>query len=90
MRQHKENTNSPIKRKTMARKQTANTIIDTTKETHAPKNNGLKVKIDDLRTFEPLTDNQNYSLMPTNEVITLLHCTELQVQARHSVHYTRR
>ena len=42
----------------MARKQTANTIIDTTKEAHMPKSNGLKVKIDDLRTFEPLTDNQ--------------------------------
>jgi predicted ribonuclease YlaK len=58
MRQHKENSNLPIKRKTMARKQTANTIIDTTKETHMPRSNGLKVKIDDLRTFEPLTDNQ--------------------------------
>ena len=58
MRQHKENSNLPIKRKTMARKQTANTIIDTTKEVHLPKSNGLKVRIDDLKTFEPLTDNQ--------------------------------
>ena len=58
MRQHKENSNLPIKRKTMARKQTANTIIDTTKEVHPPKSNGLKVRIDDLKTFEPLTDNQ--------------------------------
>ena len=51
MRQHKENSNLPIKRKTMARKQTANTIIDTTKEVHLPKSNGLKVRIDDLKTF---------------------------------------
>ena len=58
MRQHKENTNLPTKRKTMARKQTANTIIDTTKEVHMPKSNGLKVRIDDLKTFQPLTDNQ--------------------------------
>ena len=59
MKQHKENTSLPVKRKSMARKPTANTIIDTNKETHLPKpNNGLKIKIDDLRTFEPLTDNQ--------------------------------
>jgi hypothetical protein len=32
MRSHKENSNLPIKRKTMARKQTANTFIETTKE----------------------------------------------------------
>jgi hypothetical protein len=57
MKQQKETFNQP-KRKTMARKQTANTIIDTTKEVHLPKSNGLKIRIDDLRAFEPLTENQ--------------------------------
>ena len=58
MRQHKENTNPPIKRKSMTRKQTANTFIETTKITPLKTTNSLKIKINDLKTFEPLTDNQ--------------------------------
>jgi len=53
---HKENNNPPIKRKSMARK-SANTVIDT-KVTPIKSTNSLKIKIDDLRTFDPLTDNQ--------------------------------
>jgi predicted ribonuclease YlaK len=39
----------------MARKQTANTETITTQQ---QKNNQLKIRIDDLKTFEPLTNNQ--------------------------------
>lgn len=39
----------------MARKQTANTETITTQQ---QKNNQLKIRIDDLKTFDPLTDNQ--------------------------------
>ena len=39
----------------MARKQTANTV---TIKTEAKPNNHLKLRIDDLKTFEPLTENQ--------------------------------
>lgn len=31
---------------------------DTHKHKHQPANNGLKIKLDHLKTFEPLTDNQ--------------------------------
>ena len=58
MRSHKENFNLPIKRKTMARKQTANTFIETTKVTPIKTTNSLRIRIDDLRTFDPLTNNQ--------------------------------
>jgi predicted ribonuclease YlaK len=39
----------------MARKQTANTETITTQQ---QKNNQLKIRIDDLKTFQPLTNNQ--------------------------------
>ena len=39
----------------MARKQSANTETITTQQ---QKNNQLKIRIDDLKTFDPLTDNQ--------------------------------
>jgi len=39
------------------RKEVANTEIDTQPKTR-PVNNTLKVRIDDLKTFEPLTENQ--------------------------------
>ena len=58
MRQHKENPNIPTKRKSMARKQTANTFIETAKVNSPKPTNSLKIKIDDLRTFDPLTENQ--------------------------------
>ena len=42
----------------MARKQTANTFIETTKVTPIKTTNSLRIKIDDLKTFQPLTENQ--------------------------------
>ena len=54
----KENTHVIIKRKSMARKQTANTITETAKVTSLKTTNSLRIKIDDLKTFQPLTDNQ--------------------------------
>jgi len=57
MRQHKD-PHQPIRRKTMARKQTANTFIETTKVTPIKTTNSLRIKIDDLKKFDPLTENQ--------------------------------
>jgi len=42
----------------MARKQTANTFIETTKVTPIKTTNSLRIKIDDLKKFDPLTENQ--------------------------------
>lgn len=42
----------------MARKLTAVKNDDATMEKSKPVNNSLKVRIDDLKTFDPLTDNQ--------------------------------
>ena len=58
MRSHKENTNLPAKRKTMARKQIANNSTEITKVVPIKTTNSLRVRIDDLKTFQPLTDNQ--------------------------------
>ena len=58
MRQHKENSNLPIKRKTMARKQIANNSTELTKVTPIKTTNSLRIRIDDLKTFDPLTNNQ--------------------------------
>jgi predicted ribonuclease YlaK len=41
----------------MARKSTANNVIESKSSTNKPTNH-LKLRIDDLRTFQPLTDNQ--------------------------------
>jgi predicted ribonuclease YlaK len=41
----------------MARKSTANNVVDSKSSTSKPTNH-LKLRIDDLRTFQPLTDNQ--------------------------------
>ncbi len=44
----------------MARKQVANTeVINTT----AKSTNHLKIRIDDLKTFEPLTENQRANVV---------------------------
>lgn len=40
------------------RKEVANTEIDTQPKTKLFANNNLKLRIDDLKTFEPLTENQ--------------------------------
>ena len=40
----------------MARKSTANNVIE--KVTTSKPTNHLKLRIDDLKTFQPLTDNQ--------------------------------
>jgi phosphate starvation-inducible protein PhoH len=40
------------------RKEVANTEFDTQPKSKSPVNNTLKVRIDDLKTFEPLTENQ--------------------------------
>lgn len=40
------------------RKEVANTEFDTQPKPKSPVNNTLKVRIDDLKTFEPLTENQ--------------------------------
>jgi predicted ribonuclease YlaK len=45
------------RRKSMARKQTANTATET-KTSVAKPTNHLRLRIDDLKTFSPLTDNQ--------------------------------
>ena len=42
----------------MARKTVANTEPDTTTNKRNPINNTLKIRLDDLKTFEPLTENQ--------------------------------
>jgi phosphate starvation-inducible protein PhoH len=41
----------------MARKTSANNVIESKSSTNKPTNH-LKLRIDDLRTFQPLTDNQ--------------------------------
>ena len=58
MRQHKENSNLPIKRKTMARKQTANNSTEITKVVPIKTTNSLRIRMDDLKKFDPLTNNQ--------------------------------
>ena len=42
----------------MARKFVANTEPYTTTNKKNPINNTLKIRLDDLKTFEPLTENQ--------------------------------
>jgi phosphate starvation-inducible protein PhoH len=44
----------------MARKIVANTEPDITTNKRNPVNNTLKIKLDDLKTFEPLTENQKH------------------------------
>jgi phosphate starvation-inducible protein PhoH len=44
----------------MARKIVANTEPDITTNKKNPVNNTLKIKLDDLKTFEPLTENQKH------------------------------
>jgi predicted ribonuclease YlaK len=59
MKYCKENESLPKKRKSMARKSTANTAIVVEREKIAAKpTNHLKLRLDDLQTFSPLTDNQ--------------------------------
>ena len=71
------------------RKEIANTEIET-----EPKiktiNNTLRIRLDDLKTFEPLTENQKNSLTPTKDRTTSLHFTAWQVQAKLSLHCTKR
>jgi predicted ribonuclease YlaK len=56
MKHCKEPDSLPKRRKTMARKTTANTVIET--ERVSRPSNHLRLRLDDLKTFDPLTDNQ--------------------------------
>lgn len=56
MKYCKEPDSLPKRRKSMARKTTANTIIET--ERVSRPSNHLKLRLDDLKTFDPLTENQ--------------------------------
>ena len=56
MKHCKEPDSLPRRRKTMARKTTANTIIET--ERVSRPSNHLRLRLDDLKTFDPLTENQ--------------------------------
>ncbi len=56
MKYCKEPDSLPKRRKSMARKTTANTIIET--ERVSKPSNHLRLRLDDLKTFDPLTENQ--------------------------------